>query len=460
MFHKNLIFEIGRILNFGIKTSAHVSANTLNGIFTKSRLDSESLSDLWLKILREELVEGFDELGPFYTKAIQILLSQDDSSWLRKNFDLNIFLKDLPTLDFAVVEMILDQEIPAWRLALKVDANPIGSASIGQVHKATDLAGKEWAIKVLKPNGAKRLRETYDAFQEILTDLKSLAFTFTQKKILADFEMFLRQLRKECSFSHEKLNIEKAQLVIAGQRSDLIAVPKLLEKFCTDRVLVMEYFEGFSLVDVLTHKVLLREKNRKELAHDLLSEILVQVFELGFFHADPHAGNIMVLKRGGLGLFDWGLVGQFEEADRIFIATVLKSLLTMDKERLVDALHDLVKHQGQTKLNREKITREVERVIAGTQKKSLKNNSKPIRSIAASIEVCMLAAEKLKIQLPEGLILMIKTLITVEGLAKNIDADISMLHAAIPVLLRTAKPSGTDLLKLLWKSPHLIKKML
>ena len=458
-FPNSVLHEVLRLANVSTKVSAKISFKTLNTFINQTGLDSEPFLTQWQKQLRSELVQGCAELGPLYIKLLQILLSQDQSfDWVKKNFQLETLLKNLPALDFSEIEHILDEEIPDWRIELKVDPIPIGSASIGQVYKAKDRDGNEWAVKILKPQAARRLRESCDAFLNLTKTLKKVAFNFTQKKILRETELFFSQLRHEASFLRERDNIKKATTLLANSKSDLIAVPKLLEKFCTDRVVVMEYFEGFSVVDVLTKKVQLRAKNQKELAHDLLSELLVQIFELGFFHADPHAGNIMILKRGGIGLFDWGLVGQFEENERLFIAAVLKSILTLDKEKLVQAILELVHHQGQKKVTFAKVQKEVDHVIAETKKGNGKE--KPIKSLGQAIEICVLAAERLKVSLPEGLILMIKTLITVEGLTKNIDSDISMLHAAIPVLLRTAKPSSSDFLKLLWKSPRFLKKII
>jgi ubiquinone biosynthesis protein len=182
----------------------------------------------------------------------------------------------------------------------------------------------------------------------------------------------------------------------------------------------------------------------------------VQVFELGLFHADPHAGNLMLTESGSVGLYDWGLSGELMEADRRHIAAILKAVIALDLEQLVDALIVMGEEVGKV-VEREAVKKELKAVIALIKKGREKPDQKP--SLQALFEACLKGAERLGIPVPDGLLMMAKSLITIEGLARGIDPKVSLGRIATPVLLRAARPGITDLFAMGKSLPRIARQM-
>jgi ubiquinone biosynthesis protein len=158
-----------------------------------------------------------------------------------------------------------------------------------------------------------------------------------------------------------------------------------------------------------------------------------------------------------VGLFDWGLSGELLESDRRHIAAILKAVLALDLDRLIDALVQMGEDGGQ-KVGREEIKKELKTVIALIKAGREDPTKKP--SIHALFEACLRGASRLGIPIPEGLLMMAKSLITIEGLARGLDPKVSLGRIATPVLFRAARPGLADVVAIGRKLPTLAKQML
>ena len=433
-------------------------------------------------LLKEDLGNGtmdlFNDLGPIYGKVGQTLLGRLDSQTQRYlgAFGLTKLYDDWPALKLAEVEGILDREMPDWRLEFQLTDRPLGVASLAQVHGATDRTGKRWVIKILRPQAVLRLQQTVAAMKQLIQVMKPLAVTSRNARSIAEFESLCGSLQQELSMTAERETIERVTKKLAGRRKNPIVIPAVHPTYGSDRILIVERFDGINLADVASGQVTLRAAQRAKLAKGILQEHLVQVFELGLFHADPHAGNLIMLEDGRVGLFDWGLAGELTERDRHHIAALLKAIIASDRDRLIDALHDLGEDAGR-KLSRAVIGKELQGLIKlfekskgatgpkgrgelkkkSVQPKSAKASESEKPSLQVLLGACLKAADRLGLPLPEGLLLMVKSLITIEGLAKGIDPNIAVARVAAPVLLKAAQPKLADLLLLPSTLPRLFK---
>ncbi len=416
-------------------------------------LDGERLLDQ----VGEQALKLFDELGPLYGKAGQMILSrlspefQDMAATLR----LTRLYGQWPPIPFSRVASILDAEIPTWRSKLQVEPHPIGVASMAQVHAATDSAGREWVIKIIKPQARTRLLESVLALEEVLNVASPIALSRAAKRSVSEVRDLCRALREEISLSREREVIQRVQEKLRSRRQKVLLIPEVNPEFCTDQVLVVERFRGISLADVVEGKVELSASAREKLARTMLQELLVQVFELGLFHADPHAGNLILTDSGSVGLFDWGLAGELRETDRRHIAAILRAVMALDVDLLVDALLEMAAESGRS-VERAKVQKELRAVISLVKKGKDDPTRKP--SLHQLIEASLAGAERLEIPVPEGLLLMAKSLITIEGLARGIDPKVSMLRAATPVLWRAAKPGVKEFMALAKKLPSFLRQ--
>ena len=412
-----------------------------------------------LSAFSESVLQLFDDLGPIYGKAGQVALSRLSPKMhaVADRLHLTRLYSDWPAIPFAQVKKILDQEAPTWRSELQLDPIPLGVASMAQVHAATDRSGRQWVVKIIKPQARGRLLETISALEQLMLLWRPFAVTMMAKRSLRELGELCEGFRRELDLSREADTIERvAKRICDENREGLLRIPQIRKDFCTKQVLTIERFHGDRLSDIVSGQKKLTEAQQKKLAKGILKELLVQVFEMGLFHADPHAGNLILLEDGSVGIFDWGLAGELRETDRRHIAEMLKAVISVDLERLISVLQEMATGGGK-KVARKKIEKELRKVIAVVKLGQEDPSKKP--SLQFLIESCLRAADRLGIPIPSGLLLMAKSLITIEGLAKGIDPKISMALVATPVLFRAAKPSLGDMLQFARKFPGMAKQM-
>ncbi len=410
-----------------------------------------------LELVGDVVLSCMDSLGPVYGKLGQIVLSrldEDGQKWAQK-MQLSRLYGAWPAIDFSEIEAILDQEIPDWHQEFAVEPYPLGVASMAQVHAAVDEEGREWVIKVIKPESRRRLEETLKALEQIISLTGPLKLTSVGAKSVRELQDLIKSLRREVQLDLEKKNLDRMQERLDSKKQQVLRLPKPYDRFCTPSVLVIERFRGSSLVDVVEGRVEINAEQRKKLAKRLLQELLVQVFEIGLFHADPHAGNLMLLEDGCVGLFDWGLTGELRDIDRRHISGILKALLMADMQRLTDVLISIAE-ENEVHLSRTEVEAELRKVSALIQEHKVAGTQASMEEL---LEASLRGSENLGIPVPDGLLMMAKSLLTIEGLARGIDPEVSFARAAGPVLLKVARPNLREVIGMGRRLPHLVKKM-
>lgn len=421
--------------------------------------DGAFSEDRFCELVGAVTADLFDALGPIYGKAGQIALSRLSPRMQKaaSRFRLTRLYKDWPPMSFETITAFLDADMPGWREEFTLESQPLGVASLAQVHAAKDKAGREWVIKIIKPHAKSRLLESVAALEQLIALGEPMAITHVSRRFLKETSELCLGFRQELSLGRERQTIERVSEKLGSKKQRFLIIPEVNSAFCTDNVLVVERFRGVSLSDVVSGKTDLPPGFRQKLAKSMLSDLLVQVFELGLFHADPHAGNLILMESGEVGLFDWGLSGELLEADRRHIAAILKSVLALDLERLIDALMTMGTEGGQS-VSREDVRKELKSVITMIKAGREDPTKKP--SIHALFEACLRGAGRLGIPIPEGLLMMAKSLITIEGLARGLDPQVSLGRVATPVLFRAARPGFSDVVAIGRKLPALAKQML
>ena len=409
----------------------------------------------WIKQeIGDGLMEVFNKLGPVYGKMGQVYLSRLNESQQKsaESWNLNRLYSDWPPLASEEIEIILDTEIPEWRGHFHLDPKPLGIASMAQVHVLTrESDSKEFVVKVLKPLSVSRLLATTAALEQISASLKVLAVTKAAKKSIKELDEFISALLEETSLIKERENILRMKAILDRRKNKVLRLPEVDPNFCSDKVIVMEKFEGPSLASIVSGKVEITKEKKRLLARKVLKELLIQVFEIGLFHGDPHAGNLILLDDGSIGLFDWGLAGELTETDRVHIAAILKAVMAMDMDDLAEALAVMAEDSG-VEVSSKSIKKELKSITKLIQK--AKANKKKL-GLDVLMNKCLDAAAKLDIPVPDGLLLMAKSLLTIEGLAKGIDPEIKTVRVASPVLFKAAKPGLNDIIKMSKKLPKL-----
>jgi ubiquinone biosynthesis protein len=422
-----------------------------------SRLVESPASARPPELAGEILLRLVDDLGPVYGKAGQMILQRlnPEQHEVAERFGVTRLYRDWPPLPFVDVRTILDNEVPGWRQVLAIDPTPLGVASMAQVHAATTPDGRQWVVKILKPKSVERLLATVAAIDQLAEQCKPLAVTRASRRFIREINDLTASLRRETSLLRERETIRKVREKLGTKRQKTLAIPQVLDEWSTDRVLVVERFFGTSLADIISGKVEVSLDVKQRLAKSVLSDLLVQVFELGLFHADPHAGNLILMEHGVVGLFDWGLSGELLEADRRHIAGILKSVLALDFDGLVAALLAMAAEAGTT-VDEGALRGELKALADVVKSGATAEGEKP--SLRYLFETCLASAERLAIPLPDGLLMMAKSLVTIEGLAKGIDPNVPLTRVAAPHLFKAAKPSIADLYRMGTKLPNILNR--
>ena len=446
VLYKELSLGLGIYIPFKV-VSAFVKVPELNKFIESNWIKKE---------VGDGVLDLMNKLGPVYGKMGQVYLSRLNENQQKEadRWNLNRLYGDWPSLDISEIKEILDTDIPEWRGEFDISSTPIGVASMAQVHVLTrELDGKEFVVKVLKPNSVVRLKQTVSAIRSVSSKLKPIAMTSASRKALSELDEFVEALEDEISLDKERANILKMKKALLKRKSQVLRLPEIESRFCSDRVIVMEKFDGPSLANIVNGKVELSTSEKRILARKVLKELLIQVFELGLFHGDPHAGNLILLEDGSVGLFDWGLAGELTASDRKHIAALLKAVMAMDMDSLCDALFDMARSENVT-VDR----RDIEKELKSIKKMIIKAREQKKRlGLDVLMNKCLDAASKLGIPVPEGLLLMAKSLLTIEGLARGIDPDVKLVRVASPVLFRAARPGVEDFVKISRKLPTLAK---
>lgn len=269
----------------------------------------------------EEFAADLERLGPTYIKVGQFLSTRPDLISQPYIDSLSRLQDSIEAAPYEQIEEVIISELGARteRLFRTFEKTPLASASLGQVHRATLHNGREVVVKVQRPGIRKTVAEDLDA----LTDFAEFVDNRTEWGKKYEFGRQLETLRKsllqELDYTIEATNT--SQLAENMQEFDLLRVPKPILDYSTSRVLTLEYIEGEKITDVDAD--MLQRMDSPRLAEELFNGGLHQILVNGFFHADPHPGNLLLTRDGRIALLDVGMVGKVAPEDQQFLVQLL-----------------------------------------------------------------------------------------------------------------------------------------
>jgi ubiquinone biosynthesis protein len=322
--------NLGRLSEIAQVAVRHGFGYALEG----RRQDQDGLGTSRGRHLREML----DELGPTFVKFGQLLSTRPDVVPPDIIAELRGLQDDVRPFPFADVERVVVEELgqPTERLFLEFEETPLAAASIGQVHRATLPNGKRVAVKVQRPNAPRQIEADLALMYQAarLAKERIRALDFIDANDLVD--EFSRSIRQELDYRLEGRNADAFHRDFAGHPH--VSIPKVYWTYTRSRVLTLEYLDGVQLADLeLEHWPL---DQRRRLAYLIAETWMTMIFRHGFFHADPHPANIMVLSPERIGLVDFGLSGKLTDDDmsrltRLFIDAANENVAALPR-RLSD----------------------------------------------------------------------------------------------------------------------------
>ncbi len=454
---KEIRKEISRI-SYAISAVPELSFNLIrHGILPLipsviQTIQEESLKDVPQREIGKFLARTLNHSGPVLIKLGQILATRNDILPKAICEELEILYDQQPAMSKSELSRILESQFGENLPFEFTDETPMAVGSIGEVYSGTLSDESKVVIKVIRPGILKKIQRDIH-FLETVLDLFNMRFGIWDRNVEIGFRRSLEELAKGLQ-QESDLRIEAAALKDFRKRfrkNSKVYVPYCYDRFSGKNVLIMEKLEGQPLSKVRT-KAKRNKKLSKQLAELALTEILKQIFEEGRFHADPHGGNLLLLEDGRLGIIDLGLTGHFGETERKRIVRAIRAFVARDVDSVISSLLEF----GETpdEFDLEKFRSDVAKVVSnhkadltqGLRGKAKKSKSKKTankttsNSLEQFVNELFLVAYKHKIYVPQNSVLLVKTLVTIEGLARSIDPDLNLVDQAVPIVLRAMLP--------------------
>lgn len=368
----------------------------------------------------------FEELGPTYIKLGQILSTRPDLIPLEFIEEFSQLQDHVPSFEFAKVQELIERELhePVDRIFKEIEHEPVATASIGQVHRAVLPDGEQVAVKFQRPG----IRKIIEIDLEIMLHLAMLAERHLPELALHRpvkiVEEFARTLENEIDYKREATNMERVARQFLDD--DTVYIPKVYRDLTSARILTTEYVQDgikISRVDELE----MAGMDRRLLCSRGAALVLKQVFEHGFFHADPHPGNIFALPGNVICLLDFGMMGVVDRRTREDFVDLVDTVVQRNETRTAQVLLRL------TEWDRAPDGRQFERAIADFMGCHLYKPLKDIEFGRLLYELLTLATA-FRLRIPPDIFLMFKALGTVETIGRMLDPEFDIISSATPFI--------------------------
>ncbi len=302
------------------------------------------------------LREGLEELGPTFCKLGQLLSTRPDLLPLTVVEELSSLRSQVRSMEPAEMLQVVDAELGVpWRSVFtSVDTEPLAAGTVGQVHRARLRDGRRVVLKVQRPSAARTVERD-------LALLGSVTAAVQRWVPVVDLAALVRELTSsltaELDFDREAANLRRMAGLLAGFRR--LGVPRVHTDISSARLLVMDEVCGAALSDLEPGD------GRVDAAADLLAAFVHQLLAVGFFHADPHPGNLL-WSQGRVWLVDFGLVGEIDRAGRRRLGLLMLSFWHGDAEFVADLVLGMTPPRARARLDRPAFTRDIEALIDTT----------------------------------------------------------------------------------------------
>ena len=403
-----------------------------------------------------------EDLGPTFIKLGQIMSMHSDVLPKRYCDELMKLRSDVTPMPFEeVIEVIEESYGRSWkRVFSEIEEEPQGSASIAQVHRAVLRTGEKVVVKVQRRGIYEKMARDIDLLHKAVKLLPPVSI-----KGMADLDLVLDEMwsvtRDEMNFLTEASNMEE----FARRNKDVnfVGTPILYQQFTTVHVLVMEYIDGCGIDD--KEALLENGYDLREIGSKLVDNYIKQVMDDGFFHADPHSGNVKI-REGKIIWIDMGMMGRLTEHDREMIGKAVQGVALNDVGLIQEAVMALGEFKERP--DQRKLYEDIDTLL-------MKYGSTNMGSInvAEVLSDLMDVMKDNKIMMPHGLTMLARGLSHMEGVLADIAPDLNMVEIATAHLTgkifqnidlkKELKSSGKSIVKSFRKAldiPSLISDMM
>lgn len=382
---------------------------------------------LLAKPLPERLRLALEELGPTFVKFGQIMSSRRDLVTDEYYEELCRLQADVPPFPAEEARRILERELgrPWSEVFAEIEEKPVGAASIAQVHRARLRDGTPVAVKIQRPDIAKVIELDLAILRDFAKFIERHAPDLASLNPSGIVEEFSATLLLELDFHNEAVNAERFAQQFAA--NPWIQVPRIFREFSTSKVLCMEFIEGSWIDDLQGLEAM--GVRIPELAQHVAELIYEQIFDHGFFHADPHPGNIRVLPGGVVVMLDYGMMGTFSPAFRSAVAHLVAGLAEKNLQQVMLSI---------LSMSEEGYTAHPARMLADVEKFTEAHLNRPLRDINLGVVLNRLL-EMLRhnrLRMKGSFYLAVKALTQVEAIGRLLAPEMNFVMVGEPYAAR------------------------
>jgi ubiquinone biosynthesis protein len=392
----------------------------------RERREKKGLQELLAPNFGVRLRRTLDDLGPTFVKFGQLLSTRSDILPEGVLVELQKLQDTVRPMPAGAAQAIVERELgaPLEEVFVSFDPDPLGSASIGQVHRAVLRDAQVVAVKVQRPEAPGRVESDLELmrdFADFLDRRFGRRIFVDVRGLVAEFETVIR---RELDYTAEAAN---ARRFAANFAETPVVIPRVHLDHSTSRVLTLQYIEGTRFPDI--RPLLLAPSERRRVASMGADAIFKMAFEDGFFHGDPHPGNLILTPQGDLALLDFGMVGYMSRGDiealsRLFIAVVQR-----DGAAALRGLESLgVRYSSEVRGDLVRDLREFLNKYSGLSVGEV--------TLGQALSELIALARRYRLRVPPVFPLLTKALVTAEGLARAIDPTINVYEVARPYARR------------------------
>ncbi len=371
----------------------------------------------------QRIRQVIEELGPTYIKLGQFLSNRPDllPEPLIKEFEK--LQDEVAPFPVETAKSMIEEEtgIAMSDLFLYFDEKPLGSASIGQVHRARLSTGEDIVVKIQRPNAQKQVTADLSLIREFVKFTESYFIKAGILNPLDILDTFSKTLREELNYLNEVRHMEQFRKLFGDMEK--LYIPRPFREFCTQKIFMVEFVSGCKVTDVKTIRSW--GLSPTDIAKTGLDLYLSQIFDYGVFHADPHPGNILIKPNGNIALIDFGIVGKLMPSQKYAFAGVFISLANRDAKSMAIHLRRLaIDHDIQ---DMKSFEFDLNDLIQDFM--VLNEDEMNVGDFTARLQKL---SYKYKLQIPGSIFLILRSLAILEGVTRVLDPDFDVLENIKP----------------------------
>ncbi|MFY0609728.1 MAG: AarF/ABC1/UbiB kinase family protein [Candidatus Atelocyanobacterium thalassa] len=439
----------------------------MRGLLTAGKTENPQIPTP--EVLRNILIE----LGPFYVKLGQLLSTRPDI--LSPNYiqALTALQSNVSSVPWKEIEIVLNRQLskPIKAIFSNVEKKPIAAGSIGQIHRGILLNGEEVAIKIQRPNIDKIVQQDITLIKGIaeLVSLTEFGKNFDIPKLADEF---CEAIESELDFTKEASYTDTIRNNLSSSiwfDANEILTPKVYWEITTEKILVLEWLHGKPILEAdlsIPKSLKSTEERRKEITTLLFRAFFQQIYVDGFFHADPHPGNLFYLNNGRVAIIDCGMVGKIDSHTQKILIELLLAIFDLDAQGCAQLTFKLSESDKVDNLSR--LKSDYEKIL----KKYHNLNLSQFNFSEVVYEILQIA-RKNKLKIPGNLGLYAKCLGNLEGTARQFNPSINLFDEINPLMtnlfyrqlvgdtpLQTGLRTILDLKSIYLKTPRRIETLL